>query len=130
MKEPQSGTESRKRILIVDDERDAVEVLKILLALEGYEVRTAFSEKTALETAGAFRPEAILLYTGIFGSEIGEVVKNLRWAIPQILLVGLIHWKEKKETPLYWQEAGFDAYLMKPVKIEEVLALLRGSFNS
>jgi len=128
--ESQSGAETRRRILIVDDEMDAVEVLKILLTLEGYEVRTAFSEKTALETAGVFQPEVVLLCTGISDAEGSEMVKNLRWALPQIFLVALIHWSEKKENPLRWEEAGFDAHLMKPVKIEEVLTLLRAPFNS
>lgn len=49
------------KILVVDDEKDVVELLKFLLEKDGYNVATAFNGREALEAAGQVAPDLILL---------------------------------------------------------------------
>jgi two-component system alkaline phosphatase synthesis response regulator PhoP len=49
------------RILVVDDERDVVELLKFLLEKDGYQVTTAFNGKEGLAAATAQKPDLVLL---------------------------------------------------------------------
>src|SRR5205823_1877395 len=57
----------RRRVLVVDDSVDAADSVALLLAMLGHEVRTAHDGPTALEVAGAFRPDVVLLDIGLPG---------------------------------------------------------------
>jgi len=123
------GTEdspaSARRILVVDDNPDAVRSTAMLLTLGGHEVRTATSGTVALEIARQFRPEVALLDVGMPGMDGYEVARRLRRepTLRQVLLVALTGWG-KYEDRQRSREAGFDHHLVKPVDLEQLQALL------
>src|SRR5581483_9344959 len=69
---------SRRRILVVDDNVDAAESLRLLLSLEGHDVRLAYDGPGALRTAEEFQAEVILLDIGLPRMDGYEVARRLR----------------------------------------------------
>ena len=68
----------RRRILVVDDNRDAAESLAMLLRLIGHDVRTVHDALKVLATAEIYRPELIVLDIGLPGMDGYEVARRLR----------------------------------------------------
>jgi PAS domain S-box-containing protein len=105
-----------RRVLVVDDNRDAAESLGMLLRLSGCEVEVAFSGVTAIEIVEQFEPAVVLLDIGMPGMDGYETVRRLRASRrgKEMLLVALTGWgqKEDKQRAL---EAGFDEHLTKPM---------------
>ncbi len=61
-----------RRVLVVDDNRDAADSLALLLRLMGHEARTAYDGPAALQEARAWRPEVALLDIGLAGMTGGS----------------------------------------------------------
>ena len=116
-----------RRILVVDDNVDAGDMLAILLGAQGHEVRTARDGRSALAEAAAFKPTAVLLDLGlpdIDGIEVCRALRAEAWG-RDALVVAVSGWgqdEDKRRTA----EAGFDAHLTKPARIEQVLRLVGG----
>lgn len=114
-----------RRVLVVDDNVDAAETMAMLLDLSGYETRTAFSGREALQIACAYRPELVFLDIGMPGMNGFKVAQRRRAdaATASALLVALTGWgtgEDLRKT----KEAGFDAHLIKPAEphnVEEIL---------
>jgi CheY-like chemotaxis protein len=114
------------RILLVDDNRDAVESLAVLLTIAGYEVRTAHDGAAAIEQAASYRPEVILLDIGLPKLNGYEVCRRIRaepWgkAMVVIALTGWGQEDDRRQTA----QAGFTGHLVKPVDyalLSELLA--------
>jgi PAS domain S-box-containing protein len=107
-----------RRVLVVDDNRDAAESLAMLLRATGHEVRTAHAGPAALEAARAHRPEVVLLDIGLPGLDGYEVARRLR-AEPGFkgaLLVALTGYGQDEDRRRS-QAAGFDLHLVKPVDL-------------
>jgi CheY-like chemotaxis protein/anti-sigma regulatory factor (Ser/Thr protein kinase) len=105
-----------RRILVVDDNRDAAEALSELLQIRGHETRTAFDGLEALQIAEAFRPEVVLLDIGLpklNGYEVAQQLRREPWA-RSITLIALTGWGQDDDRRRT-REAGFDAHLVKPV---------------
>jgi PAS domain S-box-containing protein len=119
----------KRRVLVVDDNRDAADSLRVLVAMMGHEVRTAYDGLEAVEAAAAFRPEIVLLDIGLPGMNGYEAARHIReqaWGSGMVL-IALTGWgqDEDKRRAL---EAGFDHHLTKPVgaaALEKLLALAR-----
>jgi PAS domain S-box-containing protein len=118
---------AERRVLVVDDNRDAAESLGMLLRLSGCEVEVAFSGATAIEVVEQFEPDVVILDIGMPGMDGYETVRRLRAGRrgKDMLLVALTGWgqKEDKQRAL---EAGFDEHLTKPMDpamLERVLKL-------
>lgn len=114
---------SPRRILLADNDTDSIDILTILLTLEGHTVEPALIGTEVTESAARFLPDMVLLYTGLPGFD-GKMIEDLRRALPGTLFVALIDWQEEKENPLRWKEAGFHHRLVKPVQAQDVIALL------
>ena len=113
------------RILLVDDNRDAVESLAVLLAVTGYEARLAHDGFDAIEQAGSYRPDVILLDIGLpqmSGYEVCRTIRKQPWgkAIAVIALTGWGQEADRRRT----SEAGFSGHLVKPVNYADLLKLL------
>jgi CheY-like chemotaxis protein len=116
----------RRRILIIEDHRDAAESLQLLLELSGHEVEVAFDGPSGLEAARRFRPEVVLCDVGLPRGMDGYDVARAFRADPDLracYLVALTGYgqAEDQRTAL---EAGFDRHLTKPVDLgvlEQVL---------
>lgn len=110
-------------LLVVDDNRDAAELLGEVLAAQGHEVRVAHTGPEALQVVRAFTPDAALLDLGLpvmDGFELGQL---LRSQLPQIRLVALTGYGQPNDR-VRTRAAGFDAHLVKPVTLAEVVETL------
>jgi CheY-like chemotaxis protein len=115
-----------QRVLVVDDNRDAVESLAILLEMMGYEVRTAGDGLEAVTETQAFSPDVVLLDIGLpvlNGYEAAERIRALDGG-GSVVLVALTGWGQEEDRRRS-REAGFDHHLVKPVDPDALEALLR-----
>lgn len=113
------------RVLLVEDNADAAEGMQALLELEGYQVRLTFSGEDALEVAGEYRPDVVLLDIGLPGIDGYAVAEELRRReslrdVHIVALSGYGREQDREQT----RRAGFDAHLIKPVDFEELLQTL------
>jgi CheY-like chemotaxis protein/two-component sensor histidine kinase len=119
--------ETPRRILIVDDNEDSVRSMAILQKRRGHETLTAFNGPDAVAAAAEFLPEVVLLDIGLPGMDGFEVARRLR-AMPALagaFLVAMSGYgsdEDRAEAKM----AGFDAYMVKPVDLDRLRALLRG----
>ena len=113
-----------RRVLIVDDNRDAADSLAMMLQLDGHQTRTAYSAEGALEAAGEFAPDFILLDIGLprmDGYEVGRRLKLAGNPARLIALTGYGRTSDRQRSA----DAGFAFHLVKPVglaALAEVLA--------
>jgi signal transduction histidine kinase/CheY-like chemotaxis protein len=113
------------RILIVDDNEDAAEMLAELLELTGNDLRKARDGVEAVEVASAFRPDVVLLDIGLpkmNGYEVAQKIREQPWG-RDMVLVALTGWGQEEDRRRS-REAGFDHHLVKPVEPEALLELL------
>ncbi len=114
------------RILVVDDNADAAEMLGLTLELNGHEVAMANSGPEALQTATEFRPDVVLLDLGMPGMDGYEVARRLRQdpSLAGAALVALTGYGQEEDRQRT-AAAGFAHHLVKPVKPEEIAQVLR-----
>ena len=118
-----------RRILVVDDNVDNAESLSMLLSLNGHETRVAFDGLVALELAGQFRPEVVLLDIGLPKMNGLDVCRHIRkepWG-GEIKIIAVTGWGQDIDRQKS-ADAGFDHHLVKPVQyshIEQALASSR-----
>ena len=79
----------RRRILLVDDNRDVVDILAELLARHGHDVRVGYDGVSAVRLARELRPEVAFLDIGLPGFDGYEVARQLREQLPGSLLVAV-----------------------------------------
>jgi signal transduction histidine kinase len=114
-----------RRILIADDNNDALESLATLLQLSGHEVFTATNGGTALQSAERHLPEVALLDIGmplLDGYEVAKRIRSQPWG-QRITLVALTGWGQDSDRRRS-REAGFDSHLVKPLDLETLTDLL------
>jgi signal transduction histidine kinase len=115
-----------RRILVVDDNRDAADSLAMLLGLDGYEVSTAYTGRAALAKAASFRPQACILDLGLPDLSGYEVARHIRQipGLESLRLIALTGWgqDEHRQRAL---DAGFDHHLTKPVDPAQLGRLLQ-----
>jgi len=116
---------SRRRILVVDDNVDAAHSLRMLLSLEGHDVRVAFDGSTALKTAEEFVPEVVFLDIGLPRMDGYEVARRLREKprLQQAILIALTGYGRDDDRRRA-DEAGFDSHLLKPVDLGDLRSVL------
>jgi PAS domain S-box-containing protein len=114
-----------RRVLVVDDNRDAAETMADLLRLWGYEVRLAHHGQAALRTAKEYCPEIVLLDIGLPGMDGFGVATALRQdpATASARIIAITGYGQE-EHHRSSREAGFDFHLTKPVDPEALQALL------
>jgi signal transduction histidine kinase len=114
-----------RRILIADDNNDALESLATLLQLSGHEVYTATNGGTALQSAERHLPEVALLDIGmpmLDGYEVAKRIRSQPWG-QRITLVALTGWGQDSDRRRS-REAGFDSHLVKPLDLDTLTDLL------
>jgi CheY-like chemotaxis protein len=112
-----------RRVLVVDDNSDAAQMLEFLLTTENHTVRTAINGNDALIVADKFDPEVVLLDIGLPDLDGYEVARRLRQKNPSSLLIAVSGWGQEEDRRRAL-EAGFDYHLVKPVEFEELWKLL------
>ncbi len=119
-------TDTRVKIMIVDDERDAVVPLKIALESEKYSVVEAYNGYEAIKKARVEIPDLILLditMPGMDGYEVCSRLRNdaLTEKIPIIILTA----KDKVNEKIEGLNIGADDYVTKPFNLNELKARVR-----
>ncbi len=112
------------RVLLVDDNVDAVESLAMLLRLWGHEVVTAHDGPQAIQAADSRPPDVALLDIGLPGMDGYELARRLRGKPggAGLLIVALTGWGQEEDRRRT-QEAGFDHHLVKPVELDALREL-------
>jgi signal transduction histidine kinase/ActR/RegA family two-component response regulator len=111
------------RVLVVDDNGDAAQMLSEALRLWGHSVSTACEGAEALRIAAESVPQVILLDVGLPGMNGYQVAQRLRERRSRAWIVGVSGYgtpEDKRQA----QAAGFDQYLVKPVELRKLRALL------
>jgi two-component system, OmpR family, KDP operon response regulator KdpE len=113
------------RVLVVDDEPQILRALRINLRVRDYEVHVAATGAEALEVAGRYPPDLVILDLGLPDLDGVEVIQGLRgWTkAPIIVLSGRADSLDKVEA----LDAGADDYITKPFGVEELLARMRAA---
>jgi CheY-like chemotaxis protein/anti-sigma regulatory factor (Ser/Thr protein kinase) len=117
------------RILVVDDNVDAVHTLQLFLTAAGHEVEMAYNAGDALALAAVFKPDACLLDIGLPDFDGNELARRLRAnpSVAEAMLVAMTGYGRQQDRDIA-RAAGFDHYLVKPVstaQLAEVLAAPR-----
>lgn len=111
------------KILVVEDDRTMLDVLKYNLSKEGYRVLTASDGVQALETARSGSPELVILDIMLPKLDGYEVCRILRqeMTVPILMLTA----KTEEIDKVVGLELGADDYMTKPFSIRELLARVR-----
>jgi two-component system, sensor histidine kinase len=121
----QIAASPRRRLLVVDDNRDFTDTMAILLEAIGHEVRTAYDGREVATIVADFKPQVVLLDIGLPGIDGYELARRLR-ASPQYSGAALIavsgYGQQADRTRA--QEAGFDHHLVKPVDPDKLAKLI------
>jgi two-component system CheB/CheR fusion protein len=126
--EPKAIPARSCRILLIEDNPDAIETLKELLTLEGHSVTSTFDGVTGLAMAKENVYDVIICDIGLPGMDGYEVVKQLRRhllnPVPCIIALTGYNHRENQSRAI---EAGFDHYLVKPIAIGALAKLISSS---
>lgn len=114
-------------MLVVDDNRDGGDAMKVLVTTLGGEARIAYDGESGLRVLEEFEPQVILLDIGMPGMDGYETCRRIRqrWE-KEVAVVALTGWGQAQDKRLA-AEAGFDAHLTKPAdpaRLEELLKAL------
>ena len=117
-----------KRILIVEDEKNIVDILSFNLSKEGYETLEAYDGQTGLQLALEQNPDLILLDLMLPKMDGFDVCRNLRKenrSTPVIMLTA----REEETDKVLGLELGADDYITKPFSMRELLARVKANIR-
>jgi CheY-like chemotaxis protein len=110
-------TGKRMRVLVADDNVDSTQTCSMLLEMWGHEVRVANSGREALDIAGSFQPDVVLLDIGMpdmSGYEVAGAMRSSPWG-RKATLIAVTGWGQEDDKQRA-SAAGFDHHLTKPVE--------------
>jgi CheY-like chemotaxis protein len=114
------------RVLLIEDNADAADSMRLLLEVLGHQVRVTANGEDALEAARTLPPQLMLVDIGLPGIDGYEVARRVRRdpSLREVTLVALTGYgrEEDKSAAL---AAGFDDHLVKPVEIEKLEAVVQ-----
>jgi signal transduction histidine kinase/ActR/RegA family two-component response regulator len=114
---------AKRRILVVDDNKDAADSLAALLQIEGHEVTAVYTPEAGLEEVERLKPDLVLLDIGlprITGYEVAQRIKAAHPLMSVVALSGYGRPEDKQRSA----DAGFDAHLVKPVDFDDLRQLM------
>ena len=117
-----------KTVLIVEDEKAIVEILKFNLRREGYETLEALDGLDGLELARTKDPDLILLdvmLPGMNGFDICATLRKEGHTVPILMLTA----REEERDKVFGLEAGADDYITKPFSMYELLARVKANIR-
>ncbi len=125
--EVEQSVTSSHRILVVDDSRDGANILSKMLRIMGNDTRTAYDGQEAVDMAGEFRPDVILLDIGLprlNGYEACRRIREQSWG-KGIVMIAVTGWGQDDDRRRS-HEAGFDHHMVKPVDPQSLMKMLVG----
>ena len=114
-----------RRVLVVDDNRDAADTLEAFLTLEGFVVAVAYDGAAALEKVKSHLPDVVLMDIGMPRMDGYEAARMVRATGRPVRLIALTGWGQALDK-LKAQQAGFDHHFVKPVDLATIVDVLRG----
>lgn len=126
-----SLTEHRAfRILLIDDNRDAIDSMGALLELMDYDIRTAENAESGLALAISFQPHLVLSDIGLPGMDGYALAPHLREAAGErkLILAAVTSYGRARDKARA-REAGFDYHLVKPVDADALLEFVARQFR-
>jgi DNA-binding response OmpR family regulator len=111
------------RIVVVDDNQDAADMLADLLVVQGFAVRTAYCGEEALRVMDEFQPRVGILDIGlpdILGYDVAVAARHLDG---DVMLVAVTGWGSEKDVQRAF-DAGFDYHVTKPADPGDLIALI------
>ena len=115
-------------VLIVEDERAIVEILKFNLRREGYETLEALDGETGLELASTRDPDLILLdvmLPEMNGFDVCAALRRAGSTVPILMLTA----REEENDKVFGLEAGADDYITKPFSMRELMARVKANIR-
>jgi signal transduction histidine kinase/ActR/RegA family two-component response regulator len=123
---PAKSAASQCKVLMADDNRDAVDSMAMVLEIAGYEVCVAYNGKRALELAQQHRPDVVILDIGMpdmTGHEVATAIRQTPWG-RAVHLIAITGWGQSDDIEKA-RDAGFDLHLTKPVDIDRLEDVLK-----
>lgn len=120
------GKRHRLRVLVVDDDRDAVTTLAAILKDEGDDVHTVLRGDEALEMSRLFRPDVVIAdinMPGVSGYAVAHELRERHGELAPLLIAVSGKWTKASDR-LLGKSVGFDHYLIKPFEIRHLLDLM------
>ncbi|MFN2329943.1 MAG: CheR family methyltransferase [Chromatocurvus sp.] len=119
---------AHKRVLVVDDNRDAADSMALVLEVAGHEVRRAYKAQKALDIAAKFSPEVILLDIAMPDMDGYALAEKLRQRpeTASALLIAVTGYGQENDRSRS-REAGMDHHLIKPVDSTALLKLVQAN---
>jgi len=124
-KAPAVMARARRRVLVIDDDRDVANAFKLALEIDGQDVAVAYDGAQGLEAARAFKPDFVFCDIAMPGIDGYEVARVLR-ADPELRdahLVALTGYAQAADRDKA-RTTGFDEHLAKPADMARIQALL------
>jgi CheY-like chemotaxis protein len=118
----------RRRILIVDDNRDSADSFAMLLRLSGHDVHLAYDGLEAVEAAESTNPDLVLLDIGLprlNGYEAARKIRAQPWG-QRPILVAMTGWGQDEDR-CRAAEAGFNEHMVKPLDLDVLMDLVARS---
>src|SRR5215510_7594204 len=112
-----------RRIVIVEDDEDAREMLKALLELASHEVHDASDGRAGIELVASVAPDIAFVDIGLPGVNGYEVARRLRERHKDLCLVAMSGYGQSEDRRKA-AEAGFDMHLLKPVDPDRLSAII------
>lgn len=116
---------TKRRILIIDDNRDSADSLAKLLEMSGHQVSTGYDGEQAVTGAEALRPDVVLLDLGmpkVDGYEACRRIREQPWG-QGVFLIALTGWGQEEDRRRT-EEAGFNFHMVKPLDPAVLMKLL------
>jgi len=130
MKSRVQSTRRNKKILVVDDNPDAAELVSSLLQTQGHDVQTAHTPADAIALATRFQPDIAFLDIGLPQMDGFELAAHLR-SLPElrdchfIAITGYDDAEDRKQS----KRIGFEAHLVKPISLDTLNEVVRAAFE-
>ena len=120
--------DQKKRVLIVEDEKNIVDIIRFNLDREGYDVLEAYDGEAGLALARAEKPDLILLdvmMPKMMGFDVCKALRDEGDNVPVIILTA----REEEEDKILGLEIGADDYITKPFSMRELIARVRANIR-
>jgi len=120
--------EQKKRILIVEDEKNIVDILRFNLQREGYDTLEAYDGEEGLALARREKPDLILLdvmMPKMMGFDVCRALRGDGDNVPVIILTA----REEEEDKILGLEIGADDYITKPFSVRELNARIKANIR-
>ena len=120
--------EGKKTVLIVEDEKSIVDIVRFNLEREGYAVRTAYDGEAGLNAALEGKPDLILLdvmLPKMIGFDVCRILREKGDHVPVIILTA----REEEADKVLGLEIGADDYITKPFSMKELMARVKANIR-